>query len=292
MVAQDRPTSDTPTASAPAGAAGRAAAPERGRRRAILHPATELVLLACALLVTYGVPSPVVPVTILSAAVAAALWSPRVRFGRWAATFAVLAVPMLVMVGIIQGLFYPGDGATVLWWWGPASVTVEGLSVALQLWLRVAAMIAVCALFAFGADVARTFDGMIRLRAPLGIAYVCATAMSLIPLLRDQTGDALTARAARGWDTTRFWTRARILPGILAGLLTSSLVSLDQRHDTLAQRGFGRARPAAIQDHPDGALQRCIRWAAPVLALALVVLTVTGTLHLPAASEIWGGAYD
>ncbi|UOR02161.1 energy-coupling factor transporter transmembrane protein EcfT [Leucobacter allii] len=254
-----------------------------------LHPATELVLLGCALVLVYGLPSPLVPALLLVGAGAGAARSPRVRFGRWLATLAVLAGPMLLVVGVVQGLFYPGADATVLWERGPVAITVEGLAVAAQLWLRVAAMIGVCALFAFGADSARTFDGMIRLRAPLGIAYVCATAMSLVPLLRDRISHALDARAARGWDTSRAVTRLRLLPGILAGLLSASLVELDQRHDALEQRGFGRAvRPAPLQEHPDGRIQTVLRWGAPLVAAALLVASAIGVLPLPTASELIG----
>ena len=260
---------------------------------AALHPATELILLVCALVLTYGVPSPLVPVALLVIAAGAAARSPRIRFRRWFATVAVLAVPMLVMVGIIQGLFYPGENLEVLWRWGAAAVTVEGLSVALQLWLRVAAMIAVCALFAFGSDSARTFDGMIRLRLPLGIAYVCATALSLIPVLREQVSRALAARAARGWNTARLRTRVRLMPGIIAGLLSASLVQLDQRHDTLEQRGFGRStRPAELQDHHDGAAQRLLRWGAPIATALLVGASLAGVLPAPTASEILGVLRD
>lgn len=287
---KDRPFAGDPVvntgsaAPAPTGAAnGRPAI----HRPSMVHPATELVLLVCALVLTYGIPSPLVPAALLVAATAVAAGSPRVRLRRWCATVAVLAVPMLIMVGLVQGLFYPGDDLEVLWQWGAAAVTVEGLSVALQLWLRVVAMIAVCALFAFGSDSARTFDGMIRLRLPLGIAYVCATALSLVPLLRDQVTRALAARSARGWNTGRLATRVRLMPGIIAGLLTASLVQLDQRHDTLEQRGFGRSpRPAELQDHPDGAAQRLLRWGAPVVTVLLVILTLSGVLHLPTASEL------
>ena len=258
-------------------------------RHAALHPATELVLLVCGLLLTYGIPSPIVPAALLIGAVVAAMVSPRVRFSRWLITVGALAVPMLIMIGIVQGLFYPGDGAEVLWRWGAAAITVEGLAVALQLWLRVAAMIAVCALFAFGSDAARTFDGMIRLRLPLAIAYVCATAMSLIPLLRQRVSQSLAARAARGWNTARLGTRLRLLPGIIAGLLTASLVQLDQRHDTLEQRGFGRARrPAPLQPHADGAAQSWLRWGAPLLTVSLIVLSLAGALPLPTASDVLG----
>lgn len=257
-----------------------------------LHPATEFVLLFCALVLIYGISSPVVPLIVLLASAVGAVRSPT-GFRRWAATWAVLSVPMLVMVGIVQGLFYPDASATVLHRWGPAAVTVEGLAIAVQLWLRVAAMIAACALFALGTDSARAFDGMRRLRVPLGIAYVCATAMSLAPLVRDRTRHALEARAARGWETNRLRIRVALMPGIIGGLLTTALVQLDQRHDTLTQRGFGAtARPAPLQDRADPMGQRALRWAAPVCTVALVAASLSGVLTLPSASEViamWGG---
>ena len=254
-----------------------------------LHPATGLVLLLCALVLIYGIASPLVPVTVLLAAAIGAVRSPT-GFGRWAVTLAVLSGPMLVMVGIVQGLFYPGDSATVLGEWGPVSVTVEGVAIALQLWLRVAAMIGVCALFALGTDSARAFDGLRRLRIPLGIAYVCATSMSLVPLVRDRTRQSLAARAARGWDTARLGTRIRLMPGIIGSLLTAALVQLDQRHDTLTQRGFGSTpRPAPLQDRPDPPFERAIRWAAPVCTVALVAGSISGVLPLPGASDIIAG---
>lgn len=254
-----------------------------------LHPATELVLLGCGLVLIYGVGSPLVPAAILLCVAVAAAWSRRIQFNRWLMTLIALAGPMLVMVGIIQGLFYPGRDAEILWQAGPAAVTVEGLSVALQLWLRVAAMIAVCALFAFGSDAARMFDGLIRLHAPVSLAYVCAAAMSLVPVLQNQTRQTVDARAARGWNTSRWRTRVALTPRIAAGLVTSSLIQFDQRHQTLIQRGFDiRRRPSPLQDHDDGSGQRTLRRAAPLCVLALVVASLSGVLALPTASELLG----
>lgn len=252
-----------------------------------LHPSTELVLLLCGLLLVYGVPSPLVPaVVLLSAAVGAAV-TRHLRLKSWALTLLVLAGPMLVMVTIIQGLFYPGEAVHILWSAGPAAITAEGLAVALQLWLRVAAMIGLCALFAFGADAARVFDAMIGLRLPLNVAYVCAAAMNLLPLLRERTARTMAARAARGWDTTSLRVRLRLLPGILSGLLTALLVQLDQRHDALNQRGFGAVpRPAPARSYPSGTGQQVLRWSAALGSSALVVLALLDLLPLPTASDV------
>ncbi|PRZ14075.1 CbiQ family ECF transporter T component [Nesterenkonia sandarakina] len=254
-----------------------------------LHPATELVLLGCALLLVYGVPSPLIPAAVLLSTVVGAAVSPRVRFRRWALTLMLLAGPMLVMVGIIQGLFYPGEQVQVLAEFGPAAVTVEGLALAIQLWLRVAAMVAVCALFAFGSDPSRAFDGLLTLRLPLSLAYVCAAAMSLIPLAQHRVRAALAARAARGWDTDRLLVRLRLLTGVLGGLLVTAITQLDQRHDALTQRGFGLApRPTPARFYPAGAGQSALRWGAVVGSCLLVGASLVGLLPLPSATDLLG----
>lgn len=252
-----------------------------------LHPATQLVLLLCGLLLVYGVSSPVVPAAVLLGAAIGAAVSGGLSFRTWALSWVVLAGPMLVMVGIIQGLFYPGQDVQVLWEAGPAAITVEGLAVAFQLWLRVAAMIAVVALFAFGSDSTRVFDGMIALRLPLSLAYICATAMTLVPLFGTRITESLDARAARGWDTEKFLVRVRLMPGIVASLVTTALIQLDQRHDALTQRGFGAvSRPAPAREYPSGAAQRVLQVGAPILTVALVTASLLDLLPLPRMSDL------
>lgn len=255
------------------------------------HPATLIVVLGCCLLLVFGIPSPTVPLAIGLGAMAAALISREVSFRSWLLSVAVLCLPMLLVVGIVQGLFYPGAEVRVLWELGPARLTVEGLAIAIQLWLRVAAMVALCALFALGADSARLFDGLTALRLPPSIAYVCATALGLVPLIRTRTRRVLEARACRGWDTSRWSVRLRLLPGIVTGLFTAVLIEVEQRHDVLLQRGFGTTkRPGPLQDHQDGPGQKVLRRGAPVLTMVLLVCSVAGVLPLPTASQILGGA--
>lgn len=253
------------------------------------HPATHLVLLGCCLLLVFGIPSPIVPLAILVGASIGALTSQDIRFRSWLISVAAICLPILIVVGVVQGLFYPG-AEVVLWEFGPARLSVEGLTIAAQLWLRVTAMVAVCALFALGADSARMFDGLIALRLPPAIAYVCATALSLVPVIRARTTRVLAARACRGWDTDRWSVRLRLLPSIVTGLFTAVIVEVEQRHDVLVQRGFSTtARPAPLQDHHDGPGQKFLRRGVPLLTLVLVVGSVAGFLPLPTAAQILGG---
>ncbi|MCQ9367670.1 energy-coupling factor transporter transmembrane protein EcfT [Brevibacterium sp. 91QC2O2] len=257
-----------------------------------LHPATQVLATLCALFLVFGVSSPLVPAAVIVAAGCVAAASRSVRLRTWAATLAFVSLPVLVMTLIIQGLFYPGERVTVLWSAGPAHITVEGLAIAVQLWLRVAGTVAVSALFALGSDSARLFDALVALRVPVRIAQVCASALGLAGQLGAQTRALLAAHRARGWDTSRLRVRLTLLPGLLAALFTGALVQMDQRQVTLAQRGLGHVsgpgarRPGSLQDHADSPVQRACRWIMPVLVLALIIASSAHLLPLPTATRI------
>lgn len=254
------------------------------------HPATEIIVLACSLLLVFGIPSPVVPTAIIGATLISATVSPAVRLGTWALGVGVLCLPTLLVLGLVQGLFYPGAEVTVLWESGPARLTVEGLAIAVQIWLRVTALVSLCAYFGLGADSARLFDGLRFLRLPSSVAYICASAIGLIPLIRTRTQQILEARSSRGWDISSWMVRIRLLPSIVTGLFTSVLIEVEQRHDVLEQRGLGEStKVTSLQDHHDGPGQRVLRRGAPVLTCVLVVCSVAGVLPLPTADQLIGG---
>ena len=266
------------------------AAPDVGPKRR-LHPATELVILACSLLLVFGIPSPIVPAIILACSLVIVMASPVVRLRTWAMTVGLLCLPTLVVLIIVQGLFYPGIEVHVLWQAGPARLSVEGLSIAVQIWLRVSSLIGLCALFGLGTDSARLFDGLRRLRLPPAVAYVCASAIGLIPLIGARTRHIIEARQARGWATDSWRVRIRLLPGIVVGLVTAILLTVDQRHEVLEVSGLdSSASTVDLQDHTDGTRQRLLRILAPLVTLGLIVASVAGILPLPGAAQLIGGA--
>ncbi|MDN5636251.1 MAG: energy-coupling factor transporter transmembrane protein EcfT, partial [Brevibacterium sp.] len=48
------------------------------------HPATEIIVLACSLLLVFGIPSPVVPIAVIGATFIASSMSPAVNLCCWA----------------------------------------------------------------------------------------------------------------------------------------------------------------------------------------------------------------
>ena len=254
------------------------------------HPATELVVLTCSLLLVFGVSSPLVSLVIIIASAIAAMKSTAVGVRPWLMGVGIICGPTLIIVGIVQGLFYPGSEVSVLWELGPARLSVEGLLVAVQVWLRVTALVSLCALFGLGTDSARMFDGLRRLRLPAAVAYICASAIGLIPLIRMRTQQIVATRASRGWETGRWSVRIRLLPGLLTGLFTAVLVEAEQRHEVLEQRGLGQAAQSTeLQDHHEDDVQGLIRRGAPALTIVLIVLSLLGLLPLPSAEQLIGG---
>src|SRR5699024_5344121 len=155
-----------------------------GRR---LHPATEIIVLSSGLVLVFGIPSPAVPAVIIVASCCAAGLSTTVSLRSWAVGVAVVCLPSLLVLVLVQGFFYPGAQVHVLWEYGPAGLTVEGLIIAVQIWLRVTSLVGLCAVFGLGTDAARLFDGLRRLRLPVGAAYVSASVIGLIPLVVART---------------------------------------------------------------------------------------------------------
>ncbi|SDS85559.1 Cobalt transport protein [Brevibacterium siliguriense] len=261
----------------------------RPKRR--LHPATELVILACGLLLVFGIPSLIVPVIILTGTIITVTVSSMVRLRTWAMAVGLLCLPTLVVLIVVQGLFYPGTEVHVLWQAGPARLSAEGLSIAVLIWLRVSSLIGLGALFGLGADSARLFDGLRRLRLPSAVAYVCASAIGLIPLIGARTRYIIEARQARGWATDSWHVRIRLLPGIVVGLVTAILLTVDQRHEVLETSGLdSNATVVELQDHTDGTGQSLLRILTPLAALGLVVASVMGVLPLPGGAQLIGGA--
>jgi energy-coupling factor transport system permease protein len=232
-----------------------------------------------------------VPAGVIVASCCAAGLSTTVSLRSWAVGVAVVCLPTLLVLVLVQGFFYPGAEVRVLWEYGPAGLTVEGLSIAVQIWLRVTSLVGLCAVFGLGTDAARLFDGLRRLRLPVGAAYVGASVIGLIPLVVARTRQVIEARKARGWATDRWRVRVRLLPGIVVGLFTTLLITVEQRHDVLEQSGLGATGTVvALQDHRDGAGQALTRVCVPVLVIGLLAASVAGVLPLPSASQLIGEA--
>jgi energy-coupling factor transport system permease protein len=250
-------------------------APSRPRAEA-LHPVTLLVLLGCAALLVFGIPSP-----LAAAAVLVAAWVAAAVLGCASAALRLavpLLLPVLVVVLLVQGLTYPG-GTTVLVEAGPLAITSEGLQVAAQLALRMAATVSAVLVLVVTVPPHRLLTGLTAVGAPPRLALVAALALDAVPQLRRRAGVTAAALRVRGVDPRTVRGGLATVHLLVASLLVGTVHGLGQRSDALAGRGLDVAGAGpAVTWHavPDGRGQRWVRRLAPVATVLLVFAVAVG----------------
>lgn len=242
-----------------------------GRTRSGLHPLTALSLAGSAAVITTAAAS-----WPLSAAVAltAGLLAGRAGAARRVlAAAAVILVPLGVSLLMLHGLFFP-EGRTVLAAWGPARVTAEGLSFALEAGTRTGACVLVLLLFSFTVSVPDLVAALTARRVPRQLSFVLASTLTLVPaaarrLERIQQAQQARGLVLRGGPLSRLAAaRLQMVPLVL-GLIEEA----GSRSQALDARGF--ARPGArtsFRTLADPPAQRRIRAAALLLAATAVLL--------------------
>lgn len=194
----------------------------------------EKALLALGLLaVAVTARHPVIAVTVLAVAVAAAVFAARVPPRIYLR--AVAAPALFVVIGVGSIVVSVGSRQVdALWQWGPLAVTHETLSRAVDVAARSFGAIAALMLLATTTPVVDLLNGLRRLRIPEVIIEIASVTYRLIFSLLDSQATIRESQAARlGYATTRAargsvgqlgaatliraWTRAQRLEAGLAG---------------------------------------------------------------------------
>jgi energy-coupling factor transport system permease protein len=113
--------------------------------------------------------------------------------------------------------------------------------------------------------------------------FVIGSAIRTIPRMAERAGEIVESQRARGMDTEG--GPLRRLRGVLplAGpMVLGAVTDVEERTVALEARAFSApARRTVLRPIPDTPVERLVRWAAGLGALALVVLSVAGVLDLP-----------
>ncbi|KQN86464.1 energy-coupling factor transporter transmembrane component T [Arthrobacter sp. Leaf69] len=236
-----------------------------------LHPLTSLTAAGCTAVITTA--AGLWPLSV-AVALAAALLAVGAGVGRrvLAAAVAVL-VPLGLSLLMLHGLFFP-EGRTVLAAWGPARVTAEGLSFALEAGTRTGACVLVLLLFSFTVSAPDLVAALAARGLPPQVGFVLASALTLLPAMTGRLAAIRAAQEARGLVVGRGLlsrlaaVRLQAVPLVL-GLVEDAGV----RAQALEARSFGTPGPRTsyrqLQDSPG---QRVFRAAAVLLTAAAVAL--------------------
>lgn len=241
-----------------------------------LHPLTALTAAACTAVVTTAASS--WPLSLAVAGTAALLAARAGAAGRVLGSAALILAPLCLSLLVLHGLFFP-EGHTVLAQWGPARVTTEGLSFALELASRTTAAVLVLLLFSFTVSVPDLLTALASRRIPPQFSFVLASALTLVPEMAVRLERIRQAQEARGLVLGRGFparlssARLQAVPLVLALVEDAGV-----RAQALDARGFGTRGPRTSYrqlDDPPG--QRLFRALALLLAAAAVVLRLSFT---------------
>ncbi|WP_461189889.1 energy-coupling factor transporter transmembrane component T [Arthrobacter sp. Z4-13] len=238
-----------------------------------LHPLTSLAAAGSTAVITTAAASWPLSLGVIAAAVGLSALGGTLR--RLLPAAAAVLVPLGLSLLVLHGLFFP-EGVTVLAEWGPARVTAEGLSFALQRAAQLSA--AVLALLVFSASV--SVPELVAALSAKGIqgrvAFVLASTLTLLPAVTSRLEHIRHAQEARGL-VIRSGLLHRISAFRLQAIpLVSALVAdAGTRGAALEARGFGSAGPrTSYREVPDRPPERLLR----ILLLLAAVTTVAARL--------------
>ncbi len=243
-----------------------------------LNPVTKLVALLSIILAVFAVPHWWIPLGIVAVVIVPAAVLGRVG-GRLLRLFLILLLPLLVVLFLIQGLFYP-DGSTVLWEWGLAQLTTEGLLFAITIGSRLTALVLGSLVFVLTTDPARLMSALTQVGMSPKIAYVISASLQIIPAFQARAQSILLAQQARGLAIVGSpLKRARALLPLLGPLILGMITDVDERSTAMEARAFGATpKPTSLIIVPDPVGERVARWLMFLSAITVVVLVVVGVI--------------
>ena len=184
----------------------------------------------------------------------------------------LFSLPIAISALLVNLFFFPG-GQTVLFEIGPITATAEGLSFAIEILSRIAAISGAITLFYLTTKPSELVIDLERRGVSPRIAFVANASVQTVPAMADRAQQIVAAQRARGLDTEgSFWRRARGLVPIVGPVVLGSITEVEERSMTLEARAFTRpGRRSLLWWPPDSGWQRVTRYALVIGFVAIVI---------------------
>lgn len=185
--------------------------------------------------------------------------------------FAVLfSLPIAISALLVNVFFYPG-GQSVIFSLGPITATQEGLSFAIEILCRIAAISGAVTLFYLTTKPSELVLDLERRGVPARLAFVANASVQTVPAMAERAQAIIAAQRARGLDTEgSAMKRIRGIVPIVGPVMLGSISEVEERSMTLEARAFTRpGRRDLLWSPPDASWQRLARW---LLVLGLIVV--------------------
>jgi energy-coupling factor transport system permease protein len=202
--------------------------------------------------------------------------------GRSIRPFILATIPLIASILLVNTFLYPGATDVVVEI-GPFTATGTGLTAATQASLRIVAFALSVAVFSLTTPTDDLLVDLERRGVGRRGVFVIGSAIRTIPRMVERAGEIVESQRARGMDTEG--SPLRRIRGVLplAGpMVLGAVTDVEERTVALEARAFSApARRTVIRPIPDPPVERVVRWAVGLGALALVVLSIAGALELP-----------
>ncbi len=243
-----------------------------------LNPLTKLLLVLAAVVAAATLPTlPSILAVYAIGLVPLAAWARLLR--PFLRTCFRVVWPFMVSLFPIQGFFNPGT--TILLAIGPFSLKAEGLWTAALLTSRLLAGLGAATLLLLTTRPDTLMLALAQRGLPAQVSYIVVTALQIIPGFQARARSILDAQRARGLETEgSLGRRLRALLPLVAPLILSSLMELEERAMALEARAFNRRGPkTSLTEIPDSAVQAAARWLLVLLMALLIFLRLRGALQ-------------
>ena len=183
----------------------------------------------------------------------------------------VFSLPITVSALLVNLFFYPG-GQNVLFRLGPITATAEGLSFAVEILCRIAAISGAVTLFYLTTKPSELVLDLERRGVPSRLAFVTNASVQTVPAMAERASAIVAAQRARGLETQgSAWKRIRGIVPIVGPVMLGSISEVEERSMTLEARAFTRpGRRDLLWSPPDSGWERLLRYLV-VLGLAGVI---------------------
>ncbi len=241
-----------------------------------LNPVTKLVGVLSVLLVVFALPQWWASVTILVLVVVPVAAFSSVG-GRLLVIASILVGPLILVLVIAQGFFYPGR-ETILFEWGPFQFSLEGLLLAIAIGARTAVLVTATLLLLLTTHPGALLTALTERGMPPKISYVISSTLQIIPAFRTRAESILLAQRSRGLRTKgSIFRRVAVLLPLITPLVLGVFVDVEERSTAMEARAFGSTRSrVSYSVIPDSRAQQVARWVMVIAAAALVVLAFVG----------------
>lgn len=170
-------------------------------------------------------------------------------------------LPLCLFMIPIHGFLYPSN-STALFTIGPASFYLEGVQFAFGVLVKLAAILGSSLLFVFCTNPVDLITAITQAGLPQVSAYLIGSPLLLLPVIRGRLATIQAAQQSRGLRSGgNFIVRFLALFPLLAPLVLSSLVEIEQRSIALELKNFNSSGPkTSLREVSDSTTQRFLRW--------------------------------